>query len=266
MELRSTLLGYKRYLSYITMSLKERSNFRIDFFIRLTTSFISSYARVAVWVVIIGADAMAHQTIRYMVLMSAASSIIYSYSGSVFQRIQDGDIARDLLYPVSFPVTLFWRALGSSFAGLLQHGLPTMVVLTLLLDIQWSFSAVQILLFVIFSLTGFALNFFITKIVDMAAFWLYEIRGLQYIMDAVQSFFAGGFIPLWFYPAWILPVIDWLPFKYTMYVPLAFALGELAPSEAWFYLALCGGWCVAFGVLMTVVWRAGVKKTVINGG
>jgi len=265
--------SYTRYLKYITMSLKERSNFRIDFFIRLATGFISSYARVVVWVVILGANTaaisadLASHTIQYMIMTGFLLVIVYSGPrDAIFQRIQDGSIGRDLLYPVSLPVTLYFQALGDAFFGLLVRGMPTLVVLSLLFSIRWTVSPVGIVLFIVFALIGFTINFFISRIVEMAAFWVYEVRGLDYIHSAVREFFAGGFIPLWFYPMWILPVVNFLPFRNIVYTPIAFFLGTYGLHDAPRHLSVSLGWCAVFGVVAMLVWRAGIKETVINGG
>ncbi|MCL2527247.1 MAG: ABC-2 family transporter protein [Defluviitaleaceae bacterium] len=268
-----TWKGNLRYLRYISMSLKERSNFRIDFFIRLATGFISSYARVAVWVVVLSANAgaigsdLAQQTIQYMVLSGFLFVIIYSGPrNAIFQRIQDGSIARDLLYPVSLPVTLYWQNIGDAVFGVLVRGIPTLVILSILFNISWAISPIGLGLFIAFTLLGFTINFFISRIVEMAAFWVYEISGLEYIYNAVREFFAGGFIPLWFYPMWILPVVNFLPFRNIVYTPIAFLLGTYGLADAPRHLVISLTWCVFFGVLAMLVWRAGIKKTEINGG
>ena len=95
-------------LKYITMILKERTNFRIEFFIFLLTGFFSSYAHVAIWMVIssVQNSADAAQTIRYIVMSGFVSGITAARErDTVFRRVQNGDIARELLFPHSFPPT-----------------------------------------------------------------------------------------------------------------------------------------------------------------
>jgi ABC-type uncharacterized transport system permease subunit len=91
------------------MTLKERTNFRVDFFIYLVTGFFSSYAHVAIWIVIMTAGAAVDpetvtRTIQYIILTGFVADFLGAPDRDpVFVKVQSGDIARELLYPVSLP-------------------------------------------------------------------------------------------------------------------------------------------------------------------
>lgn len=253
----------------ILMVLKERTNFRVDFFIYLVTGFFSSYAHVAIWMVIVAATdpVLAASTIRYIVLTGFMAGIIYAPDRDpVFKRVQNGDIARELLYPVSFPGTIFARALGNAVFRALFNGLVTLVVMTLIFSISWHIEAERLALFVLFLFLSFTLHFLISFQVDMLAFWVYETTALHYIKSAVLDFFSGRLIPLWFYPAWIMGAVNLLPFRSIIYVPIALLIGEIPLAAVPLEFLKILGWLGFFALTAALMWRAGVRKTVINGG
>jgi ABC-2 type transport system permease protein len=180
--------------------------------------------------------------------------------------VQTGDIARELLYPVSLPGTLFARGLGNAIFSLLLRGLLTLAAMSLIFRVSWDVESARLGLFVLFLLAGFVIQFLLSFQVDMLAFWVYETTALHYIKNAIADFFSGSLIPLWFYPSWIMGVLNILPFKNTVYVPVAFLVGELPLSAAPFQFLVSLGWCVLLTATSALMWRAGLKKVVINGG
>jgi ABC-2 type transport system permease protein len=265
--------SFPAYGKFVLMVLKERTNFRIDFFLYLITGFFSSYAHVAIWIVIMASgdgapDTVAvNRTIQYIVLTGFVSGFINGPERDpVFNRVQSGDIARELLYPVSFPLAVFARGLGNSVFRALFNGLLTLIVMSLIFRLSWQIEPARLGLFVLFLLPGFLISLLISFQVDMLAFWVYETTALHYIKEAVADFFSGRLIPLWFYPPWIMGALDLLPFKSTVYVPIAFLIGELPLSAAPFQFMVSLGWCCFFTFTAALLWRSGVRKVEINGG
>ena len=262
-------LRFLAYRKYILMILKERMNFRIDFFIYLVTGFFSSYAHVAIWFVITAAvdPAVAAKTIQYIVLSGFVGAFISAPDRDpVFIRVQNGDIARELLYPVSFPLTVFARGMGSAVFRALFNGLITLIIMSVIFRISWRIEEGRLAFFILFLVLGFVLQFLISFQVDMLAFWVYETTALHYVKEAVLGFFSGRLIPLWLYPAWIMGVLNFLPFRNIVYVPIAMLIGEIPAAAVPGELLRSLGWIVFFTITSSLLWQSGVRKTVINGG
>jgi ABC-2 type transport system permease protein len=189
------------YGKFLLMVLKERTNFRIDFFLYLVTGFFSSYAHVAIWMVIMGSSdkETLTRTIQYIVLTGFVAGFISAPERDpIFNRVQNGDIARELLYPVSLPLSIFARGLGNALFRALFNGFLTLIVVSLIFHISWYLEPARVILFLLFLLLAFAINLLIAFQVDMLAFWVYETTALHYIREAVTDFFSGRLIPLWF--------------------------------------------------------------------
>jgi ABC-2 type transport system permease protein len=262
-----------KYLKNYLISIQDNFNYRIDFLIRLVTGFLFSYAIVAMWYVITDVnsgqlDAITiANTIKYMILASLFNEMLNSISGGdITQKVQTGDISRQLLYPVSFPATLFFQCLGKATATLITRSIPTLLILTLIYQPAWNLHPVNLLILLITGLAGFYISFMVVIWVDMISFWWVETFYFQMIRGSIIGFFSGGLVPLWFYPDWLLKVMEFLPFKYIIYVPIAAYLGHIRLDELPRYLLIYFVWICLTTAVTYMIWQAGKKKVCIHGG
>jgi len=99
------------------------------------------------------------------------------------------------------------------------------------------------------------------------AFFLTQTNALSQVYFGLFQIFSGYMLPLAIMPRTIAVIADWLPFKYTLAVPLqiltdksldARRIGEL--------LAQQGAWTAAMLAVAIGVWRLGIRKFEAVGG
>lgn len=78
--------------------------------------------------------------------------------------------------------------------------------------------------------------------------------------------FAGYLIPLALFPAWLAPVVRWLPFRFIQSLPVELALGLVDRREA--LAAVLVQWAYAAALLAgsLALWRRGVARFQAYGG
>ena len=113
---------------------------------------------------------------------------------------------------------------------------------------------------------GFALNMLIGILIGLAAFWTLSSWYLPWFQRALTILFGGVVVPIWFYPGWLEGLTEYLPFRFTHFVPLAVYLGEIPLGEVPSLMTVAGIWIVALAAAVVWVWRAGLKRIVIQGG
>ena len=261
------------YLKTYLITVQDNCNYRIDLLIKIITGFIFSYAQVAIWYAITDANKyylepkIINDTIKYIILSSAIWNIIFSVNVSAIEgKIRTGNISRDLIYPISLPVSLLFNMLGSITARIITNAIPSILVLTIIYRPAWNYSFVNILGLIIGLMLGFCINFLINFIVDAISFWWLETFSFQCIKQGLLVFLGGCLVPLWFYPQWLLKIINYLPFKNIIYVPIAFYLGNISTEQYGFQLLLYLFWIMFLGLLSGIIWIAGTKKLVVQGG
>ncbi|RKH53216.1 ABC transporter permease, partial [Corallococcus llansteffanensis] len=77
---------------------------------------------------------------------------------------------------------------------------------------------------------------------------------------------SGYMFPVEFFPPGVRTVIDALPFRYQMGLPVELMTGAHATGPALVLLAKQWGWVAGLGVVATLVWRRGLARFAAFGG
>ncbi len=78
--------------------------------------------------------------------------------------------------------------------------------------------------------------------------------------------FSGYLLPLELFPARVLAIVRWLPFRYLLSFPVEIALGALSRREVLVGLAAQAGWVLATALLAWAIWRDGLRHFAAYGG
>src|ERR1700684_311177 len=111
-------------------------------------------------------------------------------------------------------------------------------------------------------LVGFCLNF----ILNCIAFWTLEIQALQLIVTWLTDLFGGEIIPLVIFPVFLQKIAFVLPFAAMFSTPLLIYVGVILPERYLEALGVQLFWVIVLAGIATVVWRAGAKRIVVQGG
>lgn len=256
--LRLVRAGFRRYATYRQAVLAGMAANVVFGFMRcavLLTVFAGS-ARVA------GYDAS--RTVTFVWLGQGLLAVVLVWGDTDFgQRVRSGDVAIDLLRPVDQQAALLAEDLGrASFALLTRFTGPLLVglvffELTLPSSVlRWAEFAVSVVLAV---LVSFAVRF----LLNLAAFWLLDWRGIVTLYGAINGVLAGLVIPIAFFPAWARAAIWATPFPAILQAPIDIAINRgsvlplLAHQLAWAVSLLAAGRLVLARAIRTLVIQGG---------
>ena len=208
----------------------------------------------------------ASDAVTYVWLAQGLLMTVYIWGWyEVALRVRSGDIATDLQRPLDFQ--LYWLAqdLGRAAYHALYRGLPPFIVGALLFDVRFAEPqlaaafAVSVVLAVVVS---FAFRF----LFNLAAFWLLDYRGVGVLAQVASTFFSGMIIPIAFFPGWLETLAWSLPFAAMVQAPVEVFLGHARGLELAGLLGLQALWAVLLLLAGRVVFAAGTRKLVIQGG
>lgn len=111
-----------------------------------------------------------------------------------------------------------------------------------------------------------SIQFFIAYSLAMLAFWILEISTVVFILYSFEYFLSGHIFPLDIMPAWFQGVLQWLPFTYELYFPIAIFLEKVRGYELYTGLAIQAGWFLLTLTIARVMWRRGVRHYQAVGG
>jgi ABC-2 type transport system permease protein len=181
-------------------------------------------------------------------------------------RIKTGDVVSDLYRPVDFQA--YWLAdnYGRAFFYVIFRGIPPFVVGSLVFHLQLPSTVGTWIAFAVAVAVAVAVAFGWGFLLQLTAFWLLDVRGPNQLGWLTAQFFAGVFVPVVFFPAWLGAVANATPFPAMAQLPVEVFLGK---HSGW---ALAGVYAVQLlwaAVLLgggRLVLRAAMRKVVVQGG
>ena len=219
--------------------------------------------------------------------MSLPEVVVYIWLGQAFfgmlpwnideefaQKVRDGSVAYDLLRPVDlyafwYSHTLAYRIAPTTLRAI-PLGLLAMLVLPHLGLAEWALRAppswVSGVLFSVSLVGAVALSTTITMLTHISLLWTISAAGMDRIMPAVVTVFAGMVIPLPLFPDWAQPFLRWQPFRGLVDVPFRIYSGNIPPAVALLEIVSQGVWVGCLVWLGRVLLARGTRELVVQGG
>jgi ABC-2 type transport system permease protein len=219
--------------------------------------------------------------------MSLSEVVAYIWLGQAFfgmlpwnideefaQKVRDGSVAYDLLRPVDlyafwYSHTLAYRTAPTTLRAI-PLGFLAMLVLPRLGLAEWALGAppswVSGVLFSVSLVGAAALSTAITMLTNISLLWTISAAGMDRIMPAVVTVFAGMVIPLPLFPDWVQPFLRLQPFRGLVDVPFRIYSGNIPPSVALLEIVSQGVWVGCLVWLGRALLARGTRKLVVQGG
>jgi ABC-2 type transport system permease protein len=181
----------------------------------------------------------------------------------LMNTVTSGEIAGDLLKPL--PLFRFWLAqdLGRAVVAFVLRGLFILAAYALVVEVTWPRQWPPLLLAL---LLGWLVSFAWRFLINLAAFWTPDARGVGRFAFGVALILSGFFMPLRFYPDWFVTLCNFTPFPLMVNTSVEIYFGLLTGPALVRALLIQLGWAVGLIALCHLVLRAGVRRLVIQGG
>ena len=184
----------------------------------------------------------------------------------ISERIRTGDVVVDLYRPVDFQAYWLAHDLGRGAYLLLARGIPPVLFGALVFDLRLPHTPTTWLAFVASLAVAMVVSFGLSFMVNLAAFWLIDDRGINQLATAIQLFLSGITLPIVLFPHWLEVIARYSPFASMIQLPVEVLLGKHAGTSLYPVLALQLLWAVALLGTGRLVLSAATRKVVIQGG
>ena len=238
----------------------------------LATNFFFGLLRASVMVAlyharteVAGMDV--RQAVTYTGLTQAVIAYLYLFGWwEVMRAVYSGDIATDLLKPLDY--FTFWLAqdVGRAMAHMLVRGITILLAYALFFPISLPQTLGQGLALIATLALSLLVSFSWRFLVNLAAFWTTDARGIGRVAFSLSWFLSGFLMPLRFFPPWFVRLCNLTPFPSMINTVVEVYLGTIHGAELLKALGLQALWVAILFVLIQLTLRAGVRKLVIQGG
>lgn len=261
----------KKYLAYIRCGFLEGCAYRSTFITGMLANFIQAVVLYYVWKSIFSYQEVVNgytwEIMRQYVFVAFLCNSVFSmgFEMSIAERIVKGDIILDLLKPVSYRGTLFFRMLGTA-------GMEFAVTFVLIAGIYLMVNGVQYLngirmfLFLLSLFLGMGVKFGIQYIFSLMCFYTDNSYGVTKAREILTNFFSGALIPLAMFPDALREVVNLLPFRGIIYTPCCVFLGTFSIRESVVQILLQLIWILVLSFMGTLLGKKAFGVISMYGG
>ncbi|MDO8429040.1 MAG: ABC-2 family transporter protein [Candidatus Daviesbacteria bacterium] len=191
--------------------------------------------------------------VRAMVMSAPSADNIGSEIGS-------GDLSNYLLKPVGYLKFWFTRDLSSKLLNLSFVVLElTVLYLIFKPDIQPP-NILSFLAFLISAILATITYFFLSTTARFIAFWAPEDTwGLAFILFVLIESLGGGLFPLDILPDTFYTILQFTPFPYLLYFPIAIFAGKVQSFQILPVLLQSFVWVIGIYLLNIILWKKGLR-------
>lgn len=256
----------------IKLSFLQQLTYRTAMLAGLVTNFFWGLFRAAVVMALLSSQGSVNGldlpgALTFIVVgqaMLAFMNIFGSYE--LMTSVYTGSIAADLVRPV--PLFFLWmgKDLGRSVVNLLGRGVLLVAVYAFFFPIQTPKSGLGWLAALGSLLLGWLLCFAWRFLVNLAAFWTPDARGVGRAAFIASQLLSGFILPLRMYPDWFVQFSQYTPFPGMFNTSMEVYLGLLNGEALLSALAQQAAWLAVLVLACYAVLRLGLRKLVIQGG
>jgi len=196
----------------------------------------------------------------YFTVLMVVNQLTFTWHFFFFEwRVQNGFFSPLLLRPIhpihnDIAENLTFKALTFTIVA------PIALLLIVAFGATAQTQAWHVLAFVPALVLAMVLRFVVEWALAMAAFWITRTSALNETYFVGMLFLSGQVAPLVLFPAVVQVIALLLPFRWMVSFPVETALGRLGPADVLVGYAAQLGWIAVALVVLSVAWRAGIRR------
>ena len=265
----------KIYWHILTMGIQNTLVYRVNFLCRALFNLVPLFAAMSLWRAIYAgkpaevAGYTLAQILSYYLLVTIveACTSVTEDDWQIAADIKDGTISQFLIRPMDY---LHYR-LCLFFSGRVVYSLAALVPVAAF--ILWHLEyllppadGTAMFWFPVSLLLSAVLQFLLSYLIAMLAFWVLEISSFTFILLAFERLASGQMFPLDILPHWLAQALMWTPFPYGTFFPVSIYLGKATGPALAQGLFLQVFWVAALYAAARLAWQRGLRTYTIVGG
>jgi ABC-2 type transport system permease protein len=258
------------YRALAARAMAREATYRFDVFTSIGSVLVRLYLLKMVWTALYAhnttpAELPLHAVITYSavaLLMGLVMDI--DQTRALHDRLHDGTIVTDFLKPINVALSFFADGTGE----VIFHAIlivPSLVLALLVVHIDVP-PPMTLAAFAVSFVLGYLVGFWINFILNCTAFWTLEISAVQLIVTWLTDLLGGEIIPLVLFPVVLQKIVFVLPFAAMFSTPLLIYVGIISPSGWAAAIGVQAVWAAVLAFAASLMWRAGTRRIVSQGG
>jgi viologen exporter family transport system permease protein len=180
-------------------------------------------------------------------------------------RIREGELAGHLLrpvHPIHYDLGYFagWKVI------VIVYWIPIAIVLSIAFRPTLDPTAAQVVVFFIAIWGAYLIRSMLLWVLGMVTFWTTRVSALYEAYFMAELLLSGRLVPMTLMPGWVQALSWFLPFRWTFGFPITALVGPITNEELVVGVLAQISWILIGILLVSIVWRRGVRKFSAVGG
>ena len=203
------------------------------------------------------------RTLWYLMIAETIELSRPRLGNAISDAVKDGSIAYILSKPYDFLLYHYSSAMGETLFRALMNAFLGSALVWMLVGAPPSALGALAVLPAMFG--AWTLNFCISALIGLSAFWVEDISAFMWIYQKLAFVLGGLLIPLDFYPTWLQSIAKSLPFAAMTYGPARLFV-DPTPQAFFSTLSMQVIWITVFAALLALFYRKSITVLTVNGG
>jgi ABC-2 type transport system permease protein len=263
----------RAYLAFASAGFARYSAYRLASVAGATTNTVFGVVKASITLAAIasaggalaGYDARQGATYAWLAQGLLATVAMFGWS-ELAERIRTGDIAVDLARPVDLQLSWLAADLGRAAFLLLPRGLPPVIIGFAFFGVALPTTPLPYLATLVSLVMAVSVSFACRFALNLAAFWLLDLRGALTLYMVASNVLAGLIVPVSWFPGWMRAVAHATPFPSMLQAPIDVLSGRVTGTAVLGTLAVQALWLAGTLGLGRVVLARATRRLVVQGG
>jgi len=260
----------KKALAYFRVSLTDALEYRGDIILYVLSGVALPVTSLLLWNAVSFSESSSPlsppELVRYYIFLLFVGTWVSSWTSYFLSRdIRLGKISPWLVKPAPF---LLYQASNNISEKMLKtvYLTPIAFLLSFIFKFTWpSLSPSKWLLFGLTFILAAVIFFLIDICLGLLAFWLDDSSAVREFYSILNLIFSGRLLPLYTLPLIIQNISFFLPFRYTLSLPLEIILDKLSSMQLIQGLIIQIIFLIISFCLYKFLWSRGVRKYSASG-
>lgn len=256
----------------IRLSILQQITYRTALISGLATNFAFGVFRAALILALYhGRDEVNGMSLTaaltYIAVGQALIAFLFIFGTyDLINSVISGGVAADLLRPI--PLFALWlgRDFGRALVNLVVRGVVLVAFFALLYPVNLPSTPLAWLAALFSLLLGWLVSYAYRFLVNLAAFWTPDARGIARGAFTFSQLMCGFILPLRLFPEWFTRLCAYTPFPAMFNLPGEIFLGLHPGAETLRIFLVQAAWFLALVLICQLVLRAGIRRLVVQGG
>lgn len=204
-------------------------------------------------------------TLTYIIILRACRCLYpYNIAMTYANMVKNGKISLMLLKPIPLELQFISKAIGNSLYDFCYCSLPSLLLIPLFCH-NITISIFRIPYFLICIIGSYIFIFLFEMVIGVLSYHTKNLWGINIFKTTIVSLLSGEFLPISFYPKWLLNIIYKLPFSSIYFIPISIILNKPIYDLGTYIFILTFSICL-LTVLYFMLSRKMIKHITIQGG